>query len=172
MDWLEFVSSMVQSLAWPVTLAMIVWLLKEPVSERLKELIKLKYKDFELEFGMRVQALASARGKRNRALASIKAENPPQAVVESAWAEVEEALREAAKRLESDSGSQGVLHVIDTLYEQGEVTKEAVSELRELWNLRFMATGDISSDSALEYRSLCSEAAETLRSASKMPSTY
>ncbi|MDI5787838.1 hypothetical protein PO124_03270 [Bacillus licheniformis] len=45
MDWLEFVSAMVQSLAWPAALMICVLLLKEPLSDRMKELIKLKYKD-------------------------------------------------------------------------------------------------------------------------------
>lgn len=66
MDWLEFVSATVQSLAWPATLMMCVLLLKEPLSERMKELIKLKYKDFELEFDKRLQKLVSVREKGYR----------------------------------------------------------------------------------------------------------
>ncbi|MCY8024553.1 hypothetical protein P9D51_05930 [Bacillus sonorensis] len=172
MDWLEFISHVIHSLIWPVTLVIIVLLLKEPVSERLKELMKLKYKDFELEFGMRVQALAAARIKGKAGQAAIKSRSPSTAVIDSAWSEVEEALHQAAKRYDADSGHHDLLRVIDVLHEQGAVSKETVSLVRELWNLRFIVQGEVSSKSALEYRSLCQEAAEKLRSVGEVPSTF
>lgn len=72
MDWLEFVSAMVQSLAWPAALMICVLSLKEPLSDRMKELIKLKYKDFELEFDKRLQELVSVREKRLSGLISVR----------------------------------------------------------------------------------------------------
>ncbi|SFI54676.1 DUF4145 domain-containing protein [Bradyrhizobium sp. cf659] len=52
MDWLQFISSIVQSivsLAWPVAFVAAVWLFREKLTELLPQL-RAKYKDVEISF--------------------------------------------------------------------------------------------------------------------------
>jgi len=51
MDWLTFVTKIIESLAWPVSIVVIVLILKKPISALLPLLRNLKYKDLELSFG-------------------------------------------------------------------------------------------------------------------------
>ncbi|MGN9865176.1 hypothetical protein [Bacillus swezeyi] len=169
MNWFEFVSAIIQSLAWPVTLIMFVLLLKDPLSERMKELIKLKYKDFELEFDQRIQALASARKKTPAVMAAGTA----GAVIENAWFEVEEALRQASKRLDARAEHQEVQLLIQMLHEQGALTKETVLMLSELSNLkRHAVLNEASFESALTYKKLCREEAEKIRSMAEKQTAF
>lgn len=50
MNWMEFVSSIVKSIVWPVAIIIIVIKLKRPVSNLISTLAKIKYKDWEFEF--------------------------------------------------------------------------------------------------------------------------
>ncbi|WP_307891709.1 hypothetical protein [Bacillus swezeyi] len=169
MNWFEFVSAIIQSLAWPVTLIMFVLLLKEPLSERMKELIKLKYKDFELEFDQKIQALASARKKTPAVMAAGTA----GAVIENAWFEVEEALRQAAKKLDARGEHQEVQLLIQMLHEQGALTKETVFMLSELSNLkRHAVLNEASFEGALAYKKLCREEAEKIRSMAEKQTAF
>ena len=50
MDWLEFVSSLVGSLAWPACVVGVAFLIKAEIPQLAGGLRRLKYKDLELEF--------------------------------------------------------------------------------------------------------------------------
>ena len=50
MNWMEFISSIIKSVIWPVSITIIVIKLKNPVSNLIKTLAKIKYKDWEFEF--------------------------------------------------------------------------------------------------------------------------
>ena len=50
MDWKTFFSNVIDSASWPLAIGVIIFLLKEPIGKLLSLLVKLKYKDFELEF--------------------------------------------------------------------------------------------------------------------------
>jgi len=50
MTTLEFISNIVDSLAWPIAFAFLMVLLREPILNILPFLERLKYKDFELSF--------------------------------------------------------------------------------------------------------------------------
>lgn len=47
---MEFISSIVKSIVWPVAIIIIVIKLKKPVSNLISTLAKIKYKDWEFEF--------------------------------------------------------------------------------------------------------------------------
>ncbi|MEH6439570.1 hypothetical protein V7728_06340 [Bacillus sp. JHAA] len=57
MNWLEFVSSIINYLAWPSVVLMIFFFLKDPISKRILGLLNLKYKDFELVFNEKMSTL-------------------------------------------------------------------------------------------------------------------
>ncbi len=55
MDWLTFLATIIQAVAWPVTIVAIAYLLRKELRALIPLLTKLKYKDIELEFGRRVE---------------------------------------------------------------------------------------------------------------------
>ena len=57
MDWLTFTSSLVSSLAWPVTVIAAFFLLKNNLGSLFPFIERLKYKDFELEFRKSIEKL-------------------------------------------------------------------------------------------------------------------
>ena len=50
MDWLQFISSVISSIAWPVVAILVLLILKENISSLSPFIERLKYKDFEVEF--------------------------------------------------------------------------------------------------------------------------
>jgi|GEM_PF-5664219 len=50
MNWLEFISSIIESLAWPAALFGILFLFRAKAAALLPYIGKLRYKEFELEF--------------------------------------------------------------------------------------------------------------------------
>lgn len=61
MDWLTFVSKLVDSLAWPATVAFAVYQLRDKLGELLPRLRKIKHKDTELEFAELVEELVQEK---------------------------------------------------------------------------------------------------------------
>ncbi|WP_053426024.1 hypothetical protein [Rheinheimera sp. KL1] len=59
MDWKEFISQIIDSLAWPLVVMFIVWQLKDKLGDLLPRLRKVKHKDTELEFAELVTELVS-----------------------------------------------------------------------------------------------------------------
>ena len=55
MNVLDFIASIVASLAWPATLVALLLLFKGSVRDGLAAMLRLRYKDFEVEFARRVQ---------------------------------------------------------------------------------------------------------------------
>src|SRR5690625_811697 len=47
---LEFISNVISSLAWPVSILAIVWILKDHLINAISSIKNLKYKDVELSF--------------------------------------------------------------------------------------------------------------------------
>ncbi|MDU7578390.1 MAG: hypothetical protein E7K43_19495 [Bacillus subtilis] len=50
MNWMEFVSSIVKSVIWPIAIIILVIKLRQPVSNLISTLARIKYKDWEFEF--------------------------------------------------------------------------------------------------------------------------
>src|ERR1017187_6632289 len=51
MDWLQFIASLIGSLAWPAAMVLVVLLLRRAIFRVLPRLRRLKYGDAEAEFG-------------------------------------------------------------------------------------------------------------------------
>ena len=106
MNWLQFIATMVDSLAWPITVIAVVLLLKSRLPVLLSFVERLKYRGFELEFRKGVQQLLSEQSRsalpaladeqtdepRNRLYAL--AELSPRSAILLAWLEVEAAAAE------------------------------------------------------------------------------
>jgi hypothetical protein len=50
----DFISSIVNSLAWPITVIIIILLLKHPIRDLIKRIGKLKIKDIEADFSKEI----------------------------------------------------------------------------------------------------------------------
>ena len=114
MDWLTFSSKIIDSLAWPLVIIVALFLLRKPISDLIPFLRKLKWRDFEAEFGREVDKMRSVVNRELPAPVPPPKEGPeiglltektlrlaelsPRSVVLEAWREVEHAAEECAKR--------------------------------------------------------------------------
>lgn len=110
MSGLQFLASIVSSLAWPATVIIAVVILRKPLRELLPLLQKLKYKDLEFEFGKRLQEVtaevAQLPGYSSPSKASLT-ESPaaklallsPRSAIIEAWRDVESTTLAAAHGL-------------------------------------------------------------------------
>jgi hypothetical protein len=57
MNMLQFIASLVSSLAWPIVVVVLVFILRAPLTTVLLTLTRLKYKDLELDFGRELKQL-------------------------------------------------------------------------------------------------------------------
>jgi hypothetical protein len=103
MSWLEFVASIIDSLAWPAVILAAAWMLKDRIALLIPHIAKLKYKDFELEL-KETKLISEATGdvfdqksapELDR-LCMIAEISPRSAIVES-WILIEKAAAETVK---------------------------------------------------------------------------
>jgi hypothetical protein len=59
MDWLTFISKVIEAIAWPAVVVAVLLYLRKELPNIVKSLRKLKFKDVELEFGEAAIALAA-----------------------------------------------------------------------------------------------------------------
>lgn len=154
MNWLEFVSNIVRSLAWPLTLLIAVLLLRKPLGELLPSLRKMKLRDVEFEFirGLeRAQVVTAAAIPKE--LQVPVGESPPQSgdrrlgafprgALLDAWIQVQDsAIRLVRARFPDRSVSQlnDTNHLVAALRDTGELTTEQIALFEDLRNLRNVA---------------------------------
>lgn len=114
MDWLTFISKLAETVAWPFVVIVVFLNLKDNIQELFPILRKLKYKDFEAEFGEGVrevseklppddkQKTAESTGEPSPLREQLHrlSETAPRAAVLESWLQVEH----AAQRLVSRAG--------------------------------------------------------------------
>lgn len=181
MDSLTFISELVDALAWPATVLVIVWLLRGPLTQLIPEVRKLKYRDFEAEFGREVEDLrermvnaippSKTAPEKTESFERLEelARIAPNAAVLEAWKEVEAAARRllAAHGLEVDSTGATPYLRIEQMLQRGEYVEESrvkiFKDLRRLRNKVAHATGyEISHVQAQEYIELALALKESL----------
>lgn len=156
MDWLTFISKIVEALAWPLVIVGVLFFLREELPRIVLSLRKLKIKDVEIEFGEAARALAEETKRAVPAsdkdsdkadaydpetirLKSI-ADFSPRAAILEAWLQVE---RAAAEFLQMRGGrpvgaNPGPLRLLERLRNDGVLTppqESAFEHLRQLRNL-------------------------------------
>jgi hypothetical protein len=57
MDVLGFIASIIDSLAWPAAIVVLVVVLQAPLRKLLQELTRFRYEEVEIDFGREVQRL-------------------------------------------------------------------------------------------------------------------
>lgn len=168
MGWLEFISSLSTALAWPAAVIVIVILLREPLKGLVSMLQRMKYKDFELEFGRKVAKAGEDADVEDdlRPSAELTSEETriielvgisPRVAVTEAWRLVEVASLEAAKALLGKDFQKKKLSTkaIRQLEKAGRIDPAIIEMMRDLRELRNDAVHSpeftISPDAALEY---------------------
>jgi hypothetical protein len=191
MNWLEFISSLTESLAWPATVVVLVLLLRSPVSRLLLALTRLKYKELELDFGSELRELKESAGElitiestAQRSLppptqdtklhlveATRLATDFPEPAVAVGWKAVEDALFNAVDRLglaPSGKPSFAPMRNIELLAKSGYLDSPTVDVLRRMRNLRNIAVhggqggGPVSVGDANEFIAFASEVVKKL----------
>lgn len=190
MDWLTFITEIAKAIIWPTTVILAVALLRKPLTTLIPGLTHLKWKDFELEFGRKIEELEqrserllpeTEAPKQVRILQvegatrqpeidrfTLLAElSPPAAVLES-WLEVEIALKNASARhgvSEMDaSQSTSAIRALTKLGTLDSEAKAIINGLRALRNSAAHAPATaITVSQAKDYRSLALRVADRLK---------
>jgi hypothetical protein len=170
MDILTFLSNIINSLAWPLTLVIAILLLRKPLRELFPFIQKLKYKEIEIEFGRQVkevrkelaEKLAPMEGKLELTITEDKevvrlAEISPRYAVMEAWRRVELAALDAARKLGGDAfrNKTFTFKAIGFLERQEKLDRSIISTLRDLRGLRNQAAHApefaLTKESAIDY---------------------
>lgn len=176
MDWLTFVAALTSHLAWPIAVILSVVLLRRPLSSLLPLMTKLKWKDFELQFG---KALQEVKAEAVEVLPAPKvpaalpgpiealAQVSPRAAVIEAWLEVEEAAVAALAKRGLQLHGSIMPRIMEALAEVNVLNRDELGIFSRLRTLRNQAAHApdfaISSDEAREYAKLAASLAERLK---------
>ncbi|BBO86802.1 hypothetical protein DSCO28_73680 (plasmid) [Desulfosarcina ovata subsp. sediminis] len=142
MNTLEFISKVVESIAWPFVFVVLILLLKEPIKNIFPFIERLKVKDFELNFRRQAEETMQSIIGVDSSIERVDIEKlnmSPMEAVLMAWKKLEEAAE--IKYLELEPKLQkkkfGPDHALGYFEYMGTLvpeTKKALSELRLLRN--------------------------------------
>lgn len=167
MDWMTFVTKLVEAVAWPALIAGVLIWLRGPIVELATALRSAKYKDLELNFGKKLQEAeikaeraslpdVNVRPTRDREGSETStfgdyverlAPISPRAAISETWTHVEHRMRAAVNK-NGPSGPFRVMDVARQLQRDGLLPVDAVSLLDDLRALRNRAVH--AEDMALE----------------------
>jgi len=186
MGVLGFIASLIDSLAWPVAIVILVLILQSPLRKLLLELTRFRYGNVEIDFGREVQRLEDRAktaglklpGRPGPAMQIIAdaarlAPEFPEPAVGLAWTAVEHELLQAIIRLAISADYppyNAPIKNIMLLYEQGYLdgeTREVLDRMRNLRNAAVHAGRErtrISTDEAFEFIALAEAVSEKLKS--------
>lgn len=180
MDALQFIASLVKSLASPAAVIIAALLLREPLVSLLPRLRLLKFKDFHVEFGEKLEkveaeaskllpVVATAHDKKHDDRAEPVAGLPPNLAVLLAWQGVEEALKAVADkagfRLRRGVAPSVLALAMADLDLIKPSTLKLIRELRTLRNLAVHPDEDrtITAEEAARYREIANRVVAALR---------
>ncbi|AZC56414.1 hypothetical protein [Pseudomonas chlororaphis] len=155
MDWLTFLSSIVNAVAWPATLVVLLVLIREQLPQIAKSLRRLKYKDIEMEFGEAAKAIANevqtimpaaqadnkiAGQEKEEVKARLEAiaELAPRAAILESWLQVEAAAADVIRQnnLGVLTPYPGPMRLRDSLHKGGILNKRQLAIFEQLRTLR------------------------------------
>ena len=159
MNAFQFISSIIHSLAWPVTILTLVILLQEPIRRSLRSLTKLRYKDLQLDFERGLGHLEEKANLITAALTTAQptseptrrdslqlvseaqrlAEDLPEASVALGWSAVEDELMSVVMELGISPDyppHNSWLKNAELLAEQNAIDAGTLDVLKGLRNLR------------------------------------
>jgi len=189
MAWGSLFSSIIDSLAWPAAVVIGLAMLRKPIAQLLKDLRSLKYKDFQFDFGTRLEKVeADVASAPELALAPVPqlaagteehfreiAKLSPLAAIVEAWIPVEKELfrllektQLVAQSAPSAWTSQSPVALIKRL-QQAEIidlrTSTVINDLRRLRNAAAHGQGreTVTYDEAIRYKQMADNVVAALR---------
>lgn len=190
MDWLEFIAKILSSISWPLVILLIVIIFKSELSNVVKRVAHVKYKDFDIAFEdikkqAEVMLVKTHHEPHNQAILptnsvinkSLKdqvfstVDLAPQASVLLAWSSLEAAIASTVARLSisPDSPSyRSAMHNIDMLSNYTDISPRLINLMNELRKLRNEIAHDnvnlsiISSSQAEDYAKVAYDIIENL----------
>lgn len=188
MSTLEFFSSLVQSLAWPISVILIIFILRKPISELTKGISKVKYQDLEIDFGKKLAKIEQQISSKD----NIKSNNlilqpdsvegletiayiSPKSSIVMAWTLLEKELNEVIHRLIKSPESildNSLSENINLLCGRNLIDSETIKAINDLRKLRNSAAHDninekkITTELALKYYNITQKIIAILRSLS------
>jgi hypothetical protein len=178
MGWLDFISNVIDALAWPAAIVALVVVLRAPLGELIGGVRRLRYREWQADFGKEVEHVeklakeaelpgvpVDQRGRREPTGPALARKEPRAAVIES-WLLVETEGSRLARRYGLDGS-------VSSLVERGLITSDVGAIIRDLRELRHRAVHDpdfrISQDEAEKYAELAQRTSEALRLAEREP---
>jgi hypothetical protein len=184
MDRLTFITDLVKSLAWPITAVAIAFGFRRHIALLLSNVSGFRYKDFEVQFGQRIEELKAEADRaklppapeERRALEATPApprelfyltelvEIAPKSAVIEAWREVERAASDTARRLKLPIAKTDVVRQLKASGRIAPNLMRIVDDLRQLRNsVAHVGEIDLSVDRAEEYVELALRVIGALR---------
>ncbi|PMG78171.1 hypothetical protein BCU84_08965 [Shewanella sp. 10N.286.51.B7] len=169
MDGMQFFIELLDKLIWPAVFIFSIITLQKPLTALIPLAKKLKFKDFEIEFGQELKAVSKkAEGafpeleidKKSVLIASV--ENLPSSSIIQAWAEVDSAAEGLIKAkianvsFDSDTRYKDIEEILVTEDLIDTKKGKLFSELRQLRNKVAHAKGyEVGKVEAIQYIELC-----------------
>ncbi|MCF4975542.1 DUF4145 domain-containing protein [Pseudomonas lactis] len=168
MDWLQFLSSIISSIAWPTAVVGLACIMRDPLAKLMLLIRRLKYKEFQIDIGEQLEAVRDQVGAEGEA-PNLPVEEPPlsfkslaqadpRAAVLSAWIPVETELRDIAMKM-GISGKPATMLLIRELYKAGvvdRVTFDTLEKLRRIRNSAVHVTeSDVTFEDAINMADMC-----------------
>lgn len=171
MSSLDFIAALVQALAWPVAVLLIVLIFRKKITELLSErMTRFKAGPLEVEWARQIsetQAELEEAGATPPVTSDLMdptmrdlAQRSPSAAIVEAFAQIESALRRVAKSWlpEEDTDRPGGLRLARLLERRGALPEETVRAVEGLTVLRNLSAhgraGDLTVERAVEYLAL------------------
>ncbi len=174
MSVLEFISSVLSALAWPIAVISVVIVLRRPLRHLLSRLETFKGPGVEATFQRQVEEAREEAALAVAGLPSVQkgdesqqerleyvdllqlADVSPRAAILETWLMIESALTEAAMDVDISPQARGsTIGLMEALKRQGVIGPEVESAVRRLRNLRNVVVHtqhlDISKDSVVDY---------------------
>lgn len=144
---LEFIASLVGSLAWPITILAGLLIFRRPITSRISSIRRIAYKEAEVLFdekALEVRAALSASNAPNEAfefeyVASEVTRGAKSDQIINAWAELEEQVRQRLARSGIDPQGLTGDELLATARSRGVLTSEQWQALKGLRTLRNLA---------------------------------
>jgi uncharacterized protein YutE (UPF0331/DUF86 family) len=153
MDWKQFISNLVSSLAWPIVGAMFLFTFRSELGKIIRRLAHLKYRDLELDFDTIRQQAEELHEEIERPEIAVKnpvfvsledqildaVERAPSAAILLAWSALETAIASAVARMAISPESpsyRSPMHNVEMLIKYAGLSKKREHLLQEMRTLR------------------------------------
>ncbi|MBK5415033.1 DUF4145 domain-containing protein [Pseudomonas sp. TH31] len=168
MDWLQFFSSIVSSIAWPAAVVMLAYLMRNPLAKLIPLIRTLKYKDLQIDIGEQLEAVREQVDAKGETPEIATQEPPlsfqslakadPRAAVLSAWIPVETELNDISRKMGMDLRSS-TIRILAALYQANvldELTFNTLQKLRHIRNTAVHVTeAGVTFEDAINMADMC-----------------